>query len=423
MNRRLLWALSGSLLIGTMGLTAMREPIATSHKITISFWTISLKPTFDNYINGEIRGFEHSHPNVTVQWDDFPESAIEPKLLATIAANSGVPNVVNLDNDMVLGMAGEGAMVNLNQAATPAERSIYFPEFWKSGALGKGVYGFPWYVTPSVMMYNAALFQKAGLNPNDPPTTKAQEVADAKVFKKKLGIYGFMPSVGLTPMVLNGIPILNKTDTKAAFDTPKGVAMVQYYVNLLNQGLIPADTVTKGYEQAIIDYESGDMAMLNTGPQFLTEIQKDAPTIYKETRTAPIPTWSTGLVSAPLMELGIPSKASYPKISVEFASYMTNNYSQLAFDKIVDIMPSTIKASKNSFFTHPGITPIAKARKVSAEELPHSVAVGLGVSQENQINTDLTNAIEAAMDHSMTAKAALQQAAKEVNQLMTQGPS
>src|SRR4051812_35037757 len=53
--------------------------------VELNFWTISLSPNFDDYINGRIKVFEDQNPGITVKWTDLPYGAMENKLLTSIA--------------------------------------------------------------------------------------------------------------------------------------------------------------------------------------------------------------------------------------------------------------------------------------------------------------------------------------------------
>lgn len=380
---------------------------------TIQFWTISLHPTFDNYINTEIKDYENAHPNVTVKWTDLPYKSIETKLLAAIASGNP-PDVVNLNTEMALEMAGKGALVDLNKAATPAQKDIYFQKMWDSTKLGNGVYAFPWYLTPDVLMYNKSIFQKAGLDPNNPPKTWDEVVKDSKIIKAKTGIYGFMWTGNpLDDFVENGIPLLNASKTKATFDTPAGVKMMEWYKSLITDNVVPHDNITKGYSQAVNDYQAGTLAMLITGPQFLTRVKTGAPNVYNNTLTAPLPTWSTGIIPAPLMDLAVPTGSKDKKDAIDFANYMTNDKSQLAFDKLVDILPSTKKAAQNPYFTQAGNTPEDKAKLITVQELPHAEDITLGLKTQNQLNSVLTKAAQAVMSGQKSPQQALDDAQKQ----------
>ena len=62
----------------------------------IEFWTISLRPTYDDYIFGLISEYRKTHPDVYVESIDMPESVMMQKLMASIAGGVS-PDLVNLN--------------------------------------------------------------------------------------------------------------------------------------------------------------------------------------------------------------------------------------------------------------------------------------------------------------------------------------
>lgn len=100
--------------------------------ITFQFWTISLKPRFDAYIDGLIQAYEKAHPGITIQWSDFPIGTIQDKLLAAIAAGQS-PDVVNLNGEFALPLAAKGGLVNLGKVLGAASLKAYFPGLWPRG--------------------------------------------------------------------------------------------------------------------------------------------------------------------------------------------------------------------------------------------------------------------------------------------------
>src|SRR6185312_563280 len=71
-------------------------------------------------------------------------------------------------------------------------KSALSPGHLKLATIGSTYYGVPYLADLSVLWYNKALFKKAGLDPNSPPTSYAEIVSDAqKISKLGHGIYGF----------------------------------------------------------------------------------------------------------------------------------------------------------------------------------------------------------------------------------------
>src|SRR2546428_8551816 len=142
----------------------------TAPQTTLEFWTISLQPFFTDYVNGLVAGYRRANPGVQVKWVDVQFQAVEQKLLAAIAG--GVPpDVVNLNVEFTSRIAERGALVDMDAAVPAADRAKYFEGLWSSGGSKAGSYGTTWYISPPVLIYNADLFKKAGLNVLAPPVT------------------------------------------------------------------------------------------------------------------------------------------------------------------------------------------------------------------------------------------------------------
>ncbi|NBC29956.1 MAG: extracellular solute-binding protein, partial [Spirochaetes bacterium] len=96
----------------------------TAEQQELTFWTMSLSPAFDEYINGVIEDFESQNSNVTVEWVDVPWGDMETKIL-TAAASDSMPDVVNLNLPFSQKLAQNDLLVNMEEAAADA-RSQYF---------------------------------------------------------------------------------------------------------------------------------------------------------------------------------------------------------------------------------------------------------------------------------------------------------
>src|SRR5512134_2615288 len=115
--------------------------------VTLEFWTISLQPFFNDYINGIIAAYERDHPGVDIRWVDVQFAAVEQRLLSAIAG--GVPpDVANLNVELTIRLADRNALVDMD-AAVPADvRGRYFDGLWRSMQVRGRAYAVPWYVTP-----------------------------------------------------------------------------------------------------------------------------------------------------------------------------------------------------------------------------------------------------------------------------------
>ncbi|MBI4279342.1 MAG: sugar ABC transporter substrate-binding protein [Armatimonadetes bacterium] len=384
----------------------------------LEFWTISLQPFFNDYINNLITRYEVAHPGVKVRWVDVQIHAIEQKLLAAVAG--GVPpDVVNLNTEFAVRLAEQGALADMDTAVSAADRAKYFEGLWASTRFKGRTYGIPWYVTPSVLAYNTEIFKKAGLDPAKPPATEDAMIDAARRIKDRTKIYGFMPNVDGVRMMHRfreaGLPLVSPDGKRAVFNSPAHVKVLETYVALLKKDYFPEDALRRGYLGATERYSAGRLAMLITGPQFLLRVRKDNPQVYAKTDVAPYPLDRGSVVHAPLMNLAVPKSGRNQGEAVRFALHVTSDESQLAFGKLVVIFPSTRKAAGDPFFARPGSTPEEKARYIGAQSLRYARDLTVVVPRSGDLFRVFREAMEGAFFGKMGPKDALEWAVREWN--------
>ena len=142
---------------GIPGGGSSQAEAAESGDTTLEFWTIDLKASFGEFFDNMIAQYEEENPGITINWTDVPYDDIQSKLVTAVAGGQA-PDVVNMNTQMALTLAGQGALVDLNAAATDEQKSIYIESLWDSAKIGDSVYAFPWYASPDIMFYNADLF-------------------------------------------------------------------------------------------------------------------------------------------------------------------------------------------------------------------------------------------------------------------------
>ena len=360
---------------------------AMAKTTTLEFWTISLSPWFDDYINGTIAEYEARNPGIKIVWKDIPIDAIQQKLLAAIAGGVS-PDVVNLNTEFAFELAERNALVDLEKAATAEMKDIYFEGIWNSTAYKGGVYAFPWYVTTSVLFLNSDLIERAGLDPNNPPDTWDGLIEWARLIKANVpNIYGIHKDFSVNQeFPLNGIPLVDESRKKAASNTPEAVKLLTEYRQLYAEKLTPPETLKEKYQGALNRYQAGALVTIVTGPQFLNRIEQDAPDVYKATRVFPQPKSKAGIVPAAVMNMVVPVASKKTKEAVEFAHYFTNNENQLEFCKVAVILPSTKEAIKDPFFQSQLGTLEGESRYYGLQQLEHAVDLNLGLPNQADLN-------------------------------------
>lgn len=340
----------------------------------IEFWTMQLQPKFTDYFNRLIADFEAQHPNVHVRWVDIPWTAMQSKILMAVLAGTA-PDVVNLNPDFAALLAGRNAWLNLNDYVPPAVRERYLPNIWQATTLEGKSFAVPWYLTSRVTIYNKAILAAAGVD--RPPQTFAELANVAKAVKEKTGKYAFFVTMVpedsaelMQAMVQMGLKLVDDQG-RAAFNSPVGKAVFEYWLDLYRQGLLPPQVLTEGHRQGIELYQSGQTALLMTSPEFLNAIATNAPSIAAVSAPAPQLTGDSGKKNVAVMNLLVPRQSRHPELAVEFALFVTNNENQLAFAKEANVLPSTKAALADPYFrtVAENATPVDIARAVSASQM------------------------------------------------------
>jgi putative chitobiose transport system substrate-binding protein len=335
---------------------------------------MQLQPKFTDYFNRLIAEFEAQHPAVHVRWVDIPWTAMQTKILMAVLAGTA-PDVVNLNPDFAALLAGRNAWLNLNDYVAPAVRERYLPNIWQATTLEGKSFAVPWYLTSRVTIYNKAILAAAGVD--RPPQTFAELARVAKAVKEKTGKYAFFITMVpedsaelMQAMVQMGVKLVDDQG-RAAFNSPAGKAVFQYWLDLYRQGLLPPQVLTEGHRQGIELYQSGQTALLMTSPEFLNAIATNAPGIAAVSAPAPQLTGETGKKNVAVMNLLVPRQSRHPELAVEFALFVTNDENQLAFAKEANVLPSTQAALADPYFRTIGekATPVDIARSVSAAQM------------------------------------------------------
>ena len=390
-------------------------------KQEVEFWTMQLQPDFTDYFNTLIAQFEQENPTLKVRWVDVPWADMQRKILTAVSAKTA-PDVVNLNPDFASQLAQRNAWMLLDEKVTPTERQQYLPNIWKASTLNEKSFGLPWYLTTRVAIYNTALLKQAGIS--KPPATYAELASIAKQIKEKTGKYAFFTTFVpedsgevLESFVQMGVTLVD-AEGKAAFNTPKGKAAFQFWVDLYKNGLMPKEALTEGHRHAIDLYQQGQTAILASGAEFLNTIAKNAPTIAKASASAPQLTGETGKKNVAVMNVVIPKDTDVPDAALKFALFVTNDANQLSFAKAANVLPSTVKALQDSYFqTAPAdATPVAKARLISAKQMKDAEVLIPAMKDVKQLQKVIYDNLQAAMLEQKTVDQAIAEAADQWNQ-------
>ncbi|MFF4650858.1 ABC transporter substrate-binding protein [Streptomyces sp. NPDC001380] len=389
---------------------------------TITLETLQLKPTFTDYMNGVVKAYEKSHPGTTVKWVDIPFEGAQEKLTADAAAGA-LPDVVNLNPQFAQALESKGLFVDMDQAAADV-KSGYVPGAWEAFAVpGRtGSFDLPWYLTSEVTMYNKKLFEKAGLDPEKPPTTFDELLADGRKLSDAghgdfYGIHPALENRFITDLAKQGVPLLDASGKKWTFNTPEAAAYLQKLVDAYKGGVFPKDSLTQNHSKETEAYQAGRIGLFPSGPNFLAVVKQNAADIAADTGVGPQITGPDGAVNMSVMGLMVPKSSKNRATALDFAKYLSNAQNQLAFSKIVTILPSTLSSLKDPYFTAAGDgSPEAKARRISAEQIARAKNL-VPVQYDARVTAAVIGKVQLALQGRLAPQKALDEAVDAANRI------
>ena len=344
-RRPLLQALGGGAATALLAACGGRRPMAGRKEL--QFWTLDLAPKFNGFIGAVIAAWEQSHPGVRVRWTDVPWSSVERKLLAAVYARSA-PDLVNLNPPFAANLASKGGLLDLGPVLPAAAAAAYLPRIWQAGQQEGKQFAIPWYLTARITMANRQLLERAGYAA--PPARWDDLPAYAEAVRRRTGRYALFMTVVpddsaelLETLVQMGVQLLDDR-RRAAFNSPAGRAAFAFWTDLYRRGLLPREVVSQGYRRAIELYQAGELAQVATGPDFLRNLQTNAPGVAA--RTAPFPplTGASGEANVAVMNLVVPRQSALPAEAVSFALFLSDAANQLRFAEQARVLPSATAA-------------------------------------------------------------------------------
>ncbi|SCF37075.1 ABC transporter substrate-binding protein [Micromonospora mirobrigensis] len=227
-----------------------------------------------------VQQFNSEHQNIAVavttyQWEDYYS-----KLPGAVSSGNG-PDIAVMHMDQLATFAARGVITELDDVSKALElnEGDFAPTVWTGGIYNDKRYGIPLDMHPLGFYYNKAVMQKAGLDPNKPPTNK-EEFTAALVELKKSGIQGFWVSPfqftgGMTFYSLLhqwGGTLFDDQVQKATFNSDPAVEACTWLVDMIKQGYSPANV---GQDADYLALKAGKNAFNFNGIWQINDIAKD----------------------------------------------------------------------------------------------------------------------------------------------------
>lgn len=353
----------------------------------VVFWTLQMND-FAPYINGVISEFENENPNVKIKWVDVPFSEGEKRTLASVLSDNP-PDLVNLNPDFSSTLAHKGALYEIPKAETEQ----FNQEIMDALKVDGKIYSIPWYATSAITIYNKNILKKSGIYI---PKTYSNLEKLAPLVRKNANAYIMLPNITENDTMLK---ILNKYGVFGVdkINSNKSAEVFEMFKNLYIKDLIPKESITMTLQESLEKYMSGNILLINAGPNFLNMIKENAPATYEVTDVAPQITGELGQNDFSLMNFVIPLRSKHRDEALKFALFLTNEKNQLELAKLTNVLATNEKALKSDFYTKYDDNLEAKARVISANQLNKIQPAFKTQKGQKDINNIINNAVQSVL--------------------------
>jgi sn-glycerol 3-phosphate transport system substrate-binding protein len=291
-----------------------------------------------------------------------------------------------------------------------AEAGGYYPTLLQP-EVGGHIWGIPFQRSTVVLYYNETAFAKAGLNPEDPPQTRVQLVADAEALQKA-GYIGIEIPTGGTgtnywqfqPFAVEyGQNLVGTNGTTVYFNSPAAKDALNFWMELSHTykveptGLLPWQDVPGDFESGkvgMIVHSSGSMAAILKNSSFSVGVAF-MPKGAGRYRT---------VLGGGDMYLIKGTPPAQQAAGLTFIKWMTSPAQIDSWSISTGYVPTTPKAlSLPAWTAHVAQVPQAK---VAVAQLPYA-APEMSTYQLSRVTDIIDSAIDSVVDGSTSAATAL----------------
>lgn len=212
-----------------------RSPVAAQDAVKLSVWKAPHTPDDQKFFDDTLAAYAADNPGVEIEYRVTPWDTWQETYTAAFAG-SNPPDISYMVNSFFPKFADANALVPLSEieGANIAEdwEPLFDPAIWGLGERNGEAYGLPFLQSGISFVWNKALFEAAGLDPETPPKTWDELIDFAKKLTKEDGSqWGYSIMDNTTGEMLNfvPVPIVNYGGSLATDDDTKWLAQGAEY--------------------------------------------------------------------------------------------------------------------------------------------------------------------------------------------------
>lgn len=250
-------------------------------------------PAYDELI----KKFNEEYPDVTINHETVPFDQTQNKFKTAAESGSGAPDILRAEVAWTPEFASLGYLYALDGTAALENNFLETP--LSSNVYEDKTYGVPQVTDTLGLMYNKALFEKAGLDPEAPPTTWDEVRDAAKALRSEADVDGIYLNSGgyfLLPFLYGeGADLVDSEAQEITVNSPEAAAGIDVAAGMVEDGTAVKPTANDPYGTMMTLFKEQKVAMIINGPWEVAGISDD-PNFggIENLGVAPVPAGSAG---------------------------------------------------------------------------------------------------------------------------------
>lgn len=360
-----------------------------------------------------VAAFEAANPNVTIEQERNNEANYYDKLVTSILGGSA-PDIARVEPPKAAQYVAAGYAANLDDLVPAELREDYFEGTLEPITMDGSLYGLPQDVATLSLFYRSDLLEAAGIT--DPPATwdelvtAAEAVTEGDVYG--IGLFGGWGAFEFYPWFWQaGGEMFSEENGELvpAFNSPEGVAALQFWVDLANE-VMPPGMATVGEDEVKAPFIAGKLAMFTSGPWSVGSLNEVAE-IEGKWRIAPLPTGEEEASVLGGMDVIILEQSEHKAEAAQFLEYWMSEEVQKDWASSLGFIPVRQSLYEDpAFQDDPTIETFAEQLAVSRSRPT--------IPEAGEIDDLFGQAVQAALSGAKTPQQALDDAAAEAAQIL-----
>jgi arabinogalactan oligomer/maltooligosaccharide transport system substrate-binding protein len=330
--------------------------------VTITWWDTSNATNEAPTYQALVADFEKANPTIKVKYVNVPFDQAQNKF-DTAAGSKGAPDVLRSEVGWTPAFAKKSYLLPLDGTDALADQGKFQPSLIKQAQYDGKTYGVPLVTDTLALVYNKAVFKKAGIT--EAPKTWDELKADASKIDAKEHVYGYWGSTqayyAQTFLYGEGTDTVDASAKKITVNSAAAKKAYGTWLSLFSgQGLHKADTTADAYAHIQDAFVSGQVAAIIQGPWEITNFYKGS--AFKDKSNlgiAPVPAGSTGKAGAPTgghnLSVYAGSDQAHQQAALKFVKFMTSAKSQETIALKNSTLPTREDAYTAQVKADPGI--------------------------------------------------------------------